>query len=61
MYLLVVEFGWTEAVAGSVFGRDPTTAWRALRTMEDLRDDAAWDVAIDLLAADVRRQAGRCA
>lgn len=57
IYLANVSLGWTLARAGTAFGRDRTTAGIACRTVEDLRDDPAFDRQLDtlerLIASDV--------
>lgn len=55
IYLSHTRLGLTYAAAGSVFGRDRTTAAHACRTVEDKREDPTLDAILDCLerAVDV--------
>lgn len=55
MYLAVITADISQAKAGIVFGRDRTTVGHALRRVEDLRDDPAFDAKCDRLERDLRR------
>jgi chromosomal replication initiation ATPase DnaA len=46
MYIAHVVFGLQLAVIGSAFGRDRTTVAYACRTVEDARDQPAFDAAL---------------
>ena len=49
IYLSHTQLGFNYAVAGSVFGRDRTTAAHACRTVEERREDPTLDAILDCL------------
>ena len=49
IYLSHTRLGFSYAAAGSVFGRDRTTAAHACRTVEDKREDPSLDAILDCL------------
>jgi chromosomal replication initiation ATPase DnaA len=49
IYLSHTRLGLTYAAAGSIFGRDRTTAAYACRTVEDKREDPTLDAILDCL------------
>lgn len=53
MYLAHVVFGLSLTQVGLVFGRDRTTVAHACSVIEDRRDDACFDRALDLLAQSI--------
>jgi Bacterial dnaA protein helix-turn-helix len=54
MYLAHVAFGLTFAEVARLFGRDPKTVAHACALVEDRRDCAIFDRALDLLEGAVR-------
>ena len=54
MYLAHVGFCWPMGRVGAAFGRDRSTASHACHRIEDLRDQPAFDAAIDTLEACIR-------
>lgn len=54
MYLTHVVFGFSLSAVGRHFERDRTTAAHACRQIEDLRDDANFDLMIDRLECAMR-------
>lgn len=55
MYAAHVSLGLSYSEIGRRFGRDRTTVARACRRIEDLRDQAPFDLALDHLAAAARK------
>ena len=55
-YLAAVEFDLGPAEVSRLNGRDKATVGVAINIIEDRRDDAALDAAIDAMATELRRR-----
>lgn len=58
IYLIHCGLGWPLWRAAAAFGRDRSTGSHAVQTIEDLRDDAAFDARLSTMEACVRHAAG---
>ncbi|HVV93610.1 MAG TPA: hypothetical protein VHD15_09350 [Hyphomicrobiales bacterium] len=61
IYLLHVGFGLDPATLGRLVGRDRSTVIHACAAIEDRRDQAAFDAALGIVEATLRRWAERFA
>lgn len=55
IYLVHIVLAWPLWKVAAAFGRDRSTASHAVHTIEDLRDDAAFDARLTVMEACVRQ------